>query len=480
MVSGNQTLFAESELDQLHDAVLCVMSNTGLKICDDRFLNGVASIGARVDWDARVARFPPSLVEAFIDRRKTTESARASHRDTQAGPYEASLSSVIAPFVHDYPTKTRRWSTRADLVEITRWAEIDTPQSRSVGLAVTMSDVDPHVEPIEAYALLLEMTSRPSPAYATDSDQVKYLIDIAAVYYGEPRFPRGIDFMTSPLTFGDRLARFTREAIEFGETHFGIGVMPICGGNAPMTIAGNVVVSAAELLGAWLTIQSLQPEATFSGSACNGMTDMRRGVATFNAPEALLADLGVCELFERRYGGRVGVAAGADYIDARLPGMQAAYERTMRAMAIAAFTGGPYAMGGAGTLDEGKVFSAVQFILEREMGAGLWRLGQGIEVTPETLAVDTIAEVGVGEGKSYLTSDHTLRHYRETWFPEYLVRGMWESDAVEFAREAQMMERAYQHYRDCVARYAAPQIDESKLRQIRRIVARAREDLLRR
>ena len=30
---------------------------------------------------------------------------------------------------------------------------------------------------------------------------------------------------------------------------------------------------------------------------------------------ALLADLGVCELFERRYGGRVGVAAGAAQLE---------------------------------------------------------------------------------------------------------------------------------------------------------------------
>lgn len=77
--------------------------------------------------------------------------------------------------------------------------------------------------------------------------------------------------------------------------------MPISGGNA-LTIAATVV-GAAEMLGAWLTIRSLQPHAEFGGSACNGIVDMRRGVASFDAPEALLADLGLVELFERRYGG---------------------------------------------------------------------------------------------------------------------------------------------------------------------------------
>ncbi|MCJ7737590.1 MAG: trimethylamine methyltransferase family protein, partial [Anaerolineae bacterium] len=181
---------------------------------------------------------------------------------------------------------------------------------------------------------------------------------------------------------------------------------------------------------------------------------------------------------ERRYGGGVSVAAGADYIDARVPGMQAAYERTYRAMAIAAFTGQPYFMGGNGTLDEGKVFSPVQYILEREMGEGLWRLGQGIRVNEETLAVDTIAEVGVGEGKSYLATDHTLRHYKETWFPRYLVRGMWESDAVEFSREQRMLDQAFQHYRACVAAHEKPALDAAKLAEIHKIVGKAREHLL--
>ena len=254
--------------------------------------------------------------------------------------------------------------------------------------------------------------------------------------------------------------------------------MPISGGNAPFTIAGNVVISAAEMLGGWLTIKSLVPDAEFGGGACNGIVDMRRGVATFNAPEALLADLGVVELFARRYGGGVTVAAGADYIDARLPGLQAAYERTLRAMAIAAFTGGPFWMGGSGTLDEGKLFSPVQFILERELGEGMWRLGQGITVDEDTLAVQVIAEIGPGEGRSFLDTEHTLRHCREMWFPQLLTRGMWEGDEIEFRREQQMLAQAHQRYRDALAHYTPPALELDRIAEIRHVVERARRALL--
>jgi len=325
----------------------------------------------------------------------------------------------------------------------------------------------------------MEHTSHPEPtAYTSDDDQIPFLLELANVYFDGPRFPTGANFMTSPLTFGDRMARYLLAAIVWGRTEHGIGVMPICGGNAPMTIAGNVVVSTAELLGAWLTVKAYQPEATFRGGACNGIIDMRRGVASFGAPEALLADLGVCELFERRLGGHVGMAGGSDYIDARLVGLQSAYERMMVAMSVAAFTDRPFNLSAGGTLDSGKVFSPVDFIIDRELGVGLWRLGQGVEVTAETLALDTIETVGVGAGKSYMEADHTLRHYRETWFPKMLARGMWASDDIEFGHEEQMKEAAFQHYLECLSRYTPPELDEDKHREIKRIAAHSRHALL--
>lgn len=478
MITGKLNLFTEADLDRLESAVLRVLENTGLRVCDQTFLDGLEKLGARVDSSRQLARFPRYLVEALIEERRTTQSGAELQPTEPDADYKTSAGTVIAPFVHDFERRTRRRATRQDLIDIVHWAEVDCTPEYQVGPAVTMGDVDARVEPIEAYAVLLEHSSRPSRAYTTEDDQIPFLLEMARVYFGEPVFPRGIDFMTSPLTFGDRLARYTLAAIRFGVKEFGMGVMPICGGNAPMTIAGNVVISAAELLGCWLAIKSLQPEAVVNGAVCNGIVDMRRGVASFNAPEALLADLGVCELFERRYGGGMVVAAGADYIDARLPGLQAAYERTYRSMAIAAFMGRRFFMGGNGTLDEGKIFSPVQFILEREMGAGMWRLGRGIEVNDDTLAVETIERVGAGEGRSYLDTEHTLRHFRKTWYPQFLSRGIWEGDEIEFQREEKMLRDAHERYKDAISRYVPPAVEEAKLDEIHRIVERARRDLL--
>jgi len=478
MITGTLRLFTDAQLDRLHGAVLRVLGETGIRIYSDVFLSALAAVGASVDRARGVARFPPRLVETMLAERPRQRWVPKREQAEPEREYKLGLSGVIAPYYHDYDRQVRRPATRQDLLDTIYWAETDLSQERNVDLAVTMSDVDPRVEPIEAYALLLQHTNRPGLAYSTAAEQIPFLIDMAEAWYGQRRFPRGPDFMTSPLTLGHRLAQHTLAALEFGQREFGFGVMPISGGNAPMTIAGNIVQSAAEGLGIGLAVQAVAPDATWSIAPCNGIIDMRKGTASFNAPEALLADLGVCELFNRHYGGGSTVAALADYIDAALPGIQAAYERTYRAMAIAAFVGEPFYLGGQGTLDAGQVFSPVQFILERDMGEGLWRLGQGIAVSEDTLAVDVIAQVGSGGEHSFLDSEHTLHHYRETWFLRFLYRGEYEDDDVEHHRDKAMLDAANAHYKDAISRYAPPAIDSGKLRDVLKIVERARQALL--
>jgi trimethylamine---corrinoid protein Co-methyltransferase len=478
MITGTLHLFSDQDLDRLQRGVLRVLEETGLRVYSDEFLDALAATEARVDRASGVVKFPARMVEAFIEERCRQQWVAPRERGEPEPKEKIGLSGVIAPFVFDYETKTRRYATRKDLLDITRWADVDCSADRIVGPAVTMSDVDARIEPIVSYALLLEHTRRPDKAYSLSADMNPFLVDMATAYYGKPVFPRGPDFMTSPLTFGQRLAEHTLGAIRFGLRYFSVGVMPISGSNAPMTTAGTVVVGTAECLGAGLIIRAMAPDTTFRFAMCNGLTDLRKGFAVFNAPEALLTDLGICELINRRMGGFAEVAAASDYIDAALPGIQAAYERTYRAMAIAAFVGEPFTLGGQGTIEAGQIFSPEQLILERELSGGLWRLGQGIEVSDDTMALETIQSIGPGERGSYLDAEHTLAHYRETWFPKYLARGAYLGDVQEQNRDRQMLDAAHQHYLDAIARYTPPDVDRDKLKEIGKIVAMAQKHLV--
>ena len=137
-----------------------------------------------------------------------------------------------------------------------------------------------------------------------------------------------------------------------------------------------------------------------------------------------------------------------------------------------------FASGGQGTLEAGQIFSPVQFILERELSEGFWRLGQGIVVDDENLALDVIDAIGPGERGSFLETDHTLHHYRQAWFPKMLYRGPYEGDAVEHGRDRQMLEAASHRFKEAIARYAAPEIDPGKVKELNKIVEKAKGALI--
>ena len=478
MVSGTLHLFSDSDLDKLYHGVLCVLSQTGLRVYHDEFLDALAGTRAVVTKPEHLVKFPEPVVEEFLSEQRRNPWLPEREAGLPEQKEKIGLSGVIAPFYYDYDQKKRRLPVKEDLLNIIRWADVDLDPDQDVGLAVTLSDEDPRVEPIAAYALLLEHSQRPSEAYVLNADQIPFLVELSTVYYGSPVFPRGTDFMTSPLTFDQRLAEYTRAAIRFGKRHFSMGCMPISGSNAPMTLAGTVILGTAELIGSALIIRSLTPNATFSYGTCNGYTDLRKGFTSFNSPEALLTDLGIVELINRRCGGGADVAAGPDYIDASLPGIQAAYERVYRAMAISAFTGGNFRLGGQGTLEAGQIFSPVQFILERELSEGLWRLGQGINVDDENMALDVIDVIGPGERGSYLETEHTLHHYRQGWFPKMLYRGPYEGDEIEHSRDCQMLDAASQRFKQAITRHISPQIDPIKVKEIHKIVEKAKMALI--
>jgi trimethylamine--corrinoid protein Co-methyltransferase len=67
--------------------------------------------------------------------------------------------------------------------------------------------------------------------------------------------------------------------------------------------------------------------------------------------------------------------------------------------------------------------------LTDEVAGMVRRIIRGIEVNPETLAVDVIK--AVGPGGHFLNADHTLKHFRnQMWFPTLFDRGnreAWEA-----------------------------------------------------
>jgi len=201
--------------------------------------------------------------------------------------------------------------------------------------------------------------------------------------------------------------------------------------------------------------------------------DMKTGEVSYCAYDAMFYAFALAE-FLRRWTGREVPVGGGEYCEAKEPGYYAALEKAYKAMTIAAFTGRNPNIG-QGLLDDGKTLSPVQLMLEREFSEGIRTLGRDIEVTADTLALDTIVRVRQGLTENFLDQEHTLSRYRDClWCPETIDR----SGHRDPAHEAQVLQQLQQKVDDMVASYRKPEVDPGALAKMRAVVERARKHLV--
>ncbi len=481
---GRIEQFERKDLSKLNSAVFSILEKKGLRILHAGLLDILQQRGFAVNGEEKIVRFGSKEIENIIQIQKNSKPVTKEHNSL----YSTQLAALIAPFYYDFEKKIKRYATRDDLITMIQFSDA---RGDRVSLPLTVQDIDPRIEPIETLSLLIKYAHKPAAAYdhyakatahittfAMSAAQVKYLAKMNEVLYGRPIPPRGPDIMVAPLTMGRDFAEYLLELRNYTVPFHCVGSQSISGVSAPLSIAGGIVNTACEILGGWTIIKALEPSANLVGAVCNGILDPRIGIVSFNAPEAILQNVGVVELFDKLYGGHVYIAAGNDYIDAKLPGFKAVYERIYRAFAHASYTGGDFYLGGSGALDGGNIFSPLQFLIEEDVGAGLWQFTKGTRINDENLALESMKEIPFSD-LSYLETDHSLMNCRTAfWLPELLERNLWTDPEHELGEEDRLLERANEKYKNTVKKYECPEHDSSMMKEIDQIVKDARATLL--
>ena len=65
-----------------------------------------------------------------------------------------------------------------------------------------------------------------------------------------------------------------------------------------------------------------------------------------------------------------------------------------------------------------------QLVVSNEVIGLVRRITQGFEMNEETMALDLMDKIG--PGGEFLTSEHTLKHFKENWFPDLIWRFPYE------------------------------------------------------
>ncbi len=467
-------LATDEQLHHISEAALKTLETVGFLVQDEELRAGMLAAGCQESSEGGL-RIPRGLVEEMLAPRLAEPEVPPDSPPRTTGEPRAGIGSQLAQFYLDPEAEQRVPGSRELLAELAKFGHVWRPGA-GVGPVLLCRDVPPPVEPLESVLTIAEHTDRVGNAYVHNAEQVPYLAEMGSILRDDPRSFLGMClFVVTPLRLDRRAGGLLRELLRLGAPVW-IGTQPAAGASSPVTVAGTVVVAAAEILAGWVAAFVTDPEAMPGAGICSGVLDMKTADVSYCAPEAMLQDILCVELFRELYGGRCSVAGGAGYTDAKWPGTQKAFELAFEALTIYTYTGsGPSA--GSGLLESGKTFSPVQFMLDHDFGRYLGRFAAGTSFDETDLALDSILDVGLGLGKSHIATDHTLANWRSVFHPALLDRSAWQGDDEEAASEERLLGAAWRQFRAVRERYEPAATEEPKLQAIREVRDRAWRDL---
>jgi len=461
----------DADVEAIGEGCLEVLERVGMVFQNKEILDAIEAWGARADRATNVVTFPRKQLRAFVEGIRAEAPAPATSVSFRAAGLPG-VGGSVAQFLYDDAKGEARPGRREDLVAAVKLGSALHPEA-PVGHALLLSDVPPLMEPLEAALIMAEHAPSPAAPFAWDVRQIPYLEEMGHLLGLERWYSLGAVCMAHPLRFDKNVADRYVHMIRQQEQPAGLTSMPVPGVSAPITLEGFLVVTGAEYLASWVVGRALNPKVALGGSMWTGTSDMKIGHVSYSAFDAMRYSLATYSFLHRWCGVTVSVGGG-EYCASRVPGYYAALEKVHKALLIAAFTGSHPCIG-QGMLDNGKVLSFAQLLLERDYQVGANQPARAVQATPENMALEEIVQVGPGLAGGHLGTEHTAHHLRESlWLPAFAPRDGWTGGDDEARTLARCREKAGR----LILQAAIPEGREDALAGMRTIAARAREELL--
>jgi trimethylamine---corrinoid protein Co-methyltransferase len=405
------------EVKAVHEATLQILEDIGISAKSEQFKAVLTSNGCKIHGDR--IKFPPTVVEKFVKKApsKFNLYRRDSDPPLQLGEQKA-YSQICSgtPHILDLQSGERRSYLLQDIVDMTRLGQA-LPNIDIISCGVP-TDIDEHIYMVTEIATMLKNTTKPVRLPVESPAEFPYIFELLALLAGGMDQFKQKPFLflevspLSPLDFADMPAE---AIVRLAEEGIPIGIIPcnMMGATGPMTIIGAVAQQNAEVVAGIVAAQMVNPGLPVIMSPRVTFIDMKTGAGMWAAPEVGLA-AGCSAEIAHYYNLPISISGFS--VAAKLPDQQSGYERCFNS--LCATLAGCDIFGAAGSLDNALIASYVQLVLDDEIASLARCITRNIEVTPDTLAVDVIAEV-IRSNSSFLEQKHTRKYLRagELWSP---------------------------------------------------------------
>lgn len=449
-------ILTKNQVEKIHETSLRILEEIGLDFCYPSALE-VFKKGA-VKVDGQRVFFPSRLVEAQIKKAPSRFTLHA--RNPKNNVVIGGSNTVFAPgygaaFVTDLENG-RRQATLKDFENFVKLTGASASQDVLSGTVVEPTDAPYETRHAQMIYTAVKYSDKCVMGSTMGARAASDCIQMAAILFGgrdQIESAPGIMGIIGPLTplkYDARMLGALMEYAAAGQPAL-IASLAIAGATGPVTLAGNLALQNAEVL-AGIVLAQLVREGTpviFGGASSNA--EMRNGTLSIGSPEMAMNTAATAQM-ARYY--KLPVRGGGAVCDAKSPDAQASYESMMN-LSMAQACGINFVLHSAGILESFNCMSYEKFIIDDEMCGMAKRIQRGIEVNPDTLALDVIKEVG--PGGHFLDKDHTFDHFRTEFYQPRLSN---RDDYVTWKTNGsyQCRQTAHKRYKEILEIYEAPEL----------------------
>jgi len=467
-------LVSEEGLATLEHNADTLLEQVGIDVRDNpSAIARFKDAGAEVDGER--VRLPRGLARQLVSTAPAqyTQVARnPAHSVQMGGDATVFAPNYGSPFVYDLD-QGRRYATLADFENLVKLTYRSPHLHHSGGTVCEPVDVPVSKRHLDMVYAHLRYSDKPFMGSVTAPERAADSVELARIAFDGDLADRTV--MTSLCNANSPLvwdATMLGAAEVYATANQAVLITPfiLAGAMSPSTTAGAATQTLAEALFGMAFVQLVRPGAPVIFGSFGSSMSMQTGAPTFGTPEPALL-LYTMAALARRVG--VPFRSGGALTASKVPDAQAAYE--------SAATMGPTIMAGvnfvlhtAGWLEGGLTVGYEKFVLDADQAGMMATFARGLDLSDNGLALD--AMLAHKPGLHFLGTPHTLANFETAFYRSPLADNasfeQWTEDGALDAAQ-----RANRLWKEELAAYEPPPIDDAIDAELRDYIARRKAEL---
>ncbi|MFK7804303.1 MAG: trimethylamine methyltransferase family protein [Anaerolineae bacterium] len=467
----------EQMLEEIHDASMQILENTGMRFQDEEAMELWEKAGAKVDRKTQHVWIDRGLLMGLIEKapESFTFRSRNPERNQLIGKNGvANLSAAGCVFIRDLDGG-RRPGKREDMVTLGKLIQMTNAIHLAPVMSVVMHDVPVYKKHLDGYWLGSTLSDKPVMGTSHGRVITEDVVQMAKIVHGEDLRPEdgpvtgGVINVNSPLVYDDRMLGGMMTFAKHGQFTV-VTPFILSGANSPITIIGAIAQQNAEALAGIALLQLVRPGApcVYGGFATN--VDMKSGAPSFGTPEGAWALMLGAQL-ARRYG--VPYRGSGTLNTSNMPDGQAMSE-SMWSLWPCILSRTNLIFHSAGWLESGLTHSLEKFVMDAENLAMMQHFLAGPEMGEDAFALKEIHEIG--PAGHHFGTDHTQARFQNAFYPPFLHdrrnNGQWLADGGD-----DIVTRANKLWKTIIRDYEEPAFDSNTKQALNDYVEKRAKEL---